>query len=103
MLNPNDCKDSCDIELELGNIGELTIICNGAECPITQKDDEITVGKFSVRHIDGHSDVFLKTLNAGSVYFNISGTVSIQQLTTKNGGYFYAEVGDVFILQTSAL
>jgi hypothetical protein len=55
----------------LGNIGELTIICKGAECPTIQEDDEITVGKFSVRHIDGHSDVFLKTLNAGSVYFNI--------------------------------
>jgi hypothetical protein len=97
MLNPNDSKDACDIELEIGNIGELTIICEGAECPITQEDDEITVGKFSVRHIDGHSDVFLKTLNAGSVYFNITGSVSIQQLTTSSGGQFFAEVGDVFI------
>jgi hypothetical protein len=86
ILNPNDCENACDIELELGNIGELTIICKGAECSITQEDDEITVGKFSVRHIDGHSDVFLKTLNAESVYFNITGTVSIQQLTTTNGG-----------------
>jgi hypothetical protein len=57
MLNPNNCEYASDIELEVGNIGELTIICKGAEYPITQEDVEITVGKFSVRHIDGHSDV----------------------------------------------
>jgi hypothetical protein len=56
MLNPNNCEYASDIELEV-NIGELTIICKGAEYPITQEDDEITVGKFSVRHVNGHSDV----------------------------------------------
>ena len=100
MLNPNDDEDACDIELEIGNISNFKINCENNDCPIFQKDDKIEVGSFTVTRDEGESTVYLKELVATDIYFNVSGSISIQKLTTSSGGYALADVGDIYIAST---
>ena len=102
MLNPNDDEEACDVELTIGNIGSFTINCKDNDCPIFQEDDKIEVGSFSVQRGDhsGDSTVYLKELVATDVFFNVTGSISIQKLTSSNGGYAFADTGDIYIANT---
>lgn len=88
MLNPNDDEEACDVELEIGNIGSFSIQCKDNDCPIFQEDDKIEVGSFSISRgdHDGDSTVYLKELVATDVFLNVTGSVSIQKLTSPGTG-----------------
>ena len=80
LHNPNSNVDACDIELESSNFPDLEITCDEYECPITQDDDDLKFsGKLDIVHKeDGDGNVYLKNIEVGQMFMNITGTLSIE-------------------------
>ena len=99
MLNPINDAEACDIVLESSRYPTLEIFCKDFECPIIQEDDEIVIdGRLEIIHADeGDGNVYLKRVDLMELYVNITGTLSIEQLTSENGGTVFASRGDVWI------
>ena len=99
MLNPNGELDACDIELTSAAFPDITIICDDLECPIEQDDDRIYFnGKLNITHNnEANGNVYLKQIDVPEIYFNVTGTVSIEKLTSDIGGRVIAQNGDVWI------
>ena len=46
---------------------------------------------------DAAGNVALKRITAQSLFFNVTGTVSIEQLTSDSGGSIHVKYGDIWI------
>ena len=84
MLNPNDDVDACNIEIESASFPELEIHCDNYLCPITTDDDDLKFnGKLEITQgSEASGNVYFKRIDVESLFFNITGTASIEQLTT---------------------
>ena len=99
MLNPNDDVDACNIEIESASFPELEIHCDNYLCPITTDDDDLKFnGKLEITQgSEASGNVYFKRIDVESLFFNITGTASIEQLTTNQGGTILTRDGDIWV------